>query len=280
MVLLTFGRILLSSVRDAFYNFKQEAVTRDRLIALEPSLRKTLGRGVSIDAATIIGAHSVVGDNTRLLNAKLAHHVQIGKDSGIAFATLEPYSRIGSNVRLDFSTVGSYTYMAGMSIALNVTIGRFCSIAEGLAVGMGAHPTNMVSTSPVFFSPYKQCGVTFAPEGSNFDEQPKTVIGNDVWLGANVFVRDGVTIGSGAIVAAGSVVVKDIAPYAIVGGVPAREIRKRFSDVDITTLLALKWWDWPEEVLREASPLFQAGDVGALLRWHQQYTGKVPVLNN
>jgi serine acetyltransferase len=100
-----------------------------------------------------------------------------------------------------------------------------------------------------------------------FDEKKPIHIGHDVWIGARVFIRDGVKIGNGAVVAAGSVVVKDVPDYAIVGGVPAKIIRYRFSEEMIAELLNLKWWEWPEEKLRKAQPYIAQKDVRKFIDW-------------
>jgi carbonic anhydrase/acetyltransferase-like protein (isoleucine patch superfamily) len=100
-------------------------------------------------------------------------------------------------------------------------------------------------------------GITFATE-DRFSELPRTTIGNDVWIGARAMVLDGVTIGDGCVIAAGSVVTKNIEPYSIVGGIPAKLIRKRFSDEVIELLLTWKWWNLPVETLRQLGPEFAA----------------------
>lgn len=129
-------------------------------------------------------------------------------------------------------------------------IGRFCSIAPYVRTNLGIHPMTVpyVTTSPMFFSTQKQSGKTFANR-MMFDEiKDSTVIGNDVWVGENAFLVGGITIGDGAIVLAGAVVTKDVPPYAIVGGVPAKVIKYRYDEDIIRFLLNLKWWnkdiDW------------------------------------
>ena len=121
----------------------------------------------------------------------------------------------------------------------------------------------MISTHPVFFSTRMQSGYTFADE-SYFEEYRGTTIGNDVWIGANAIVIDGVRIGDGAVVAAGAVVTKDVPAYAIVGGVPARIIRYRFLQTDIDVLLKINWWLLPDKVLKNVAGHIRAGDVRKL----------------
>lgn len=121
-------------------------------------------------------------------------------------------------------------------------IGKFCSIASGATFVMngGNHLSDAVSSYPfsIFGGDW-----TGAMAGKQFPNKGNTVIGNDVWIGFNAVIMPGVTVGDGAIIGSFSVVTKDVAPYSIVGGNPAKEIRKRFSDDDIQFLLELKWWD-------------------------------------
>lgn len=169
--------------------------------------------------------------------------------------TFGEFSRITNGSILKKSHLGRFSYTS-MARVYNTTIGSFCSIGpETQAGGFGRHPTHFLSTHPAFYSNMRQVGVTFS-EKQLIDEIQPVQVGNDVWIGARVTVLDGVRIGHGCIVAAGAVVTKDIPDYSIVGGVPARLIRKRFSDDVIRELSALSWWDLPVETLREAAPLF------------------------
>jgi len=150
---------------------------------------------------------------------------------------------IGSNNYLNRVEIGNYSYLSENVCVMNTEIGKFCSIGQNVGVSLGRHPSNtFVSTSPVFFSIYKQCGATFADQ-NYFNEMGNCTIGNDVWIGANAVVMDDVTVGDGAIIGAGAIVTKNVAPYAIVGGVPAKLIKYRFSKEQIDFLKNFKWWD-------------------------------------
>ena len=127
-----------------------------------------------------------------------------------------------------------------------LVIGKFCMIASGVTFIMNGanHLTDAISTYPFAIFGH---GWEGAMEGKQYPTKGDTLIGNDVWIGYNATIMAGVTIGDGAIIAANSTVTKDVAPYAIVGGNPATEIRKRFDEDRIRKLLDLKWWDWPIE---------------------------------
>jgi len=133
-------------------------------------------------------------------------------------------------------------------------IGAFTSIADNVSIGRGEHPVDAVSTSPVFHSGRNILERHFATHP--FNRGGRTFIGNDVWIGLGVIVKAGVTIGDGAVIGAGSVVTKDVPPYGIWAGTPAREIRKRFDEKTIMALLELRWWDWPEDRLAEMGDSF------------------------
>lgn len=146
-------------------------------------------------------------------------------------------------------TVGDYTYIAANSRISMTDIGKFCSIGPNFFCGYGIHPTDAVSTSPMFYSTMKQNGTTLSKE-DKIQERKRINIGNDVFIGMNVTVLDGVTIGDGAIIGAGAVVSKDIPPYAIAVGSPIRIIRYRFDENTIQKFLNLKWWDKDMNTLR------------------------------
>ena len=145
------------------------------------------------------------------------------------------------------SQIGKYTYITKGCLIQNAKIGSFCSISEECYIGMPSHPVEFVATSPVFLKGKNYLKCNFANIEYNAGE--KTEIGNDVWIGVGVKVKGGVKIGDGAIIGAGAVVVKNVPPYAIVGGVPAKVIRYRFDEETVNKLLQLKWWDLPDEII-------------------------------
>lgn len=171
-------------------------------------------------------------------------------------STFEGKNVIGFESRFD-GDIGLCSYI-GANCNINGKIGRYTCIASNVCVVQGSHPVKkFVSIHPMFYSIQKQNGYTYVKK--NCYEEFKyadnsnhcILIGNDVWIGANVLLMSGVKIGDGAVVAAGSIVTKDIEPYAIVGGVPAKKIRSRFEKEQIEFLKKIEWWnrseDWIEK---------------------------------
>lgn len=157
---------------------------------------------------------------------------------------------LGPNILLNRSTVGDYSYLGGGCRFVQTEIGKYCSIAPDVHIGLGIHPLSAyVSTHPAFYLRREAYGWDLADRDYR-EEFGSTKVGNDVWIGFRAIIRDNVTVGDGAVIGAGAVVVDDVPPYAIVGGVPAKLIRYRFSDDIIRFLLAFKWWDRGEDWLR------------------------------
>lgn len=151
--------------------------------------------------------------------------------------------------------LGDYSYIARNSSISHCMIGKFCSIGPGFCCGLGIHPTNGISTAPMFYSNAKQNGISFCNE-SKVVESKQTHIGNDVFIGANVTILDGVKIADGAVIGAGAVVVDDIPPYAIAVGVPAKVVKYRFDTKTIEVLLKKQWWNGTDEELKQVEECF------------------------
>lgn len=147
-------------------------------------------------------------------------------------------------------------------------IGKFCSIACGakFLFTSGNHTMNSLSTYPfpIFFEEWGLDGKDICDA---WDNKGDIVIGNDVWIGYEAVILSGVTIGDGAVIGSRAVVTKDVEPYTIVGGVPAKPIRKRFDEQTIEKLEKIGWWDWSEEQIRQNIGAIQAGDVDALSKF-------------
>lgn len=193
-----------------------------------------------------------LGAIMRYPSVKFGHRIRI---IGCDF---EGDSTVGSDVSLTKVKLGRASYVAnGVSIK-HTSVGRFCSIGPEAMIGLSRHPMNLVSTSPAFYSSKQDaCPVSYNQVG-DYVEQLETQIGNDVWIGARAVVVGGVTIGDGAVVASCAVVTKDVPPYSVVGGVPARIISKRFDGEQVGRLLEDPWWDWSDETLRSRGKCFES----------------------
>lgn len=163
------------------------------------------------------------------------------------------------------SSIGYASYLGKSTAIKNTSIGKYTSIGPDVKCVFGKHPSDtFVSTHPAFFSTMKQVGFSYAKEQlfqefeKPLDDEGKysIVIGNDVWIGAGVTLMDGVTIGDGAILATNSLIVKDIEPYAIVGGVPAKVIKYRFEKEEIAFLKDFKWWEKDDDWIQKNIDIF------------------------
>lgn len=176
---------------------------------------------------------------------------------------------IGERVVLREVTVGDYSYFERHAEAIYTTIGKFCSIAANTRINALEHPMERLTTHKVSYRPneyFRYLGVD-----GDFRERRRAkpvTVGNDVWIGHGAVIMPGVTIGNGAVIGANSVVTRDVGPFEVFAGVPARRLKMRFPAEIVARIEALAWWDWPAERLFEAIPDMQRLPIEAFLdRW-------------
>lgn len=197
---------------------------------------------------------------------KRKYKLKLGRNVFLGFSVvLEGRNYFADSTSITNSFIGYGSYLGAETRLSKIKVGRYCSIGPRVNCVFGKHPTDtFVSTHPVFYSNTGQMGFSYTDKplfneyAENIDEDNKysIVIGNDVWIGANVTIMDGVKIGDGAIVASNALVSTDVEPYSIVGGLPAKNIKKRFSEEKIDFLMQLKWWEKEVSWIRENAPLF------------------------
>jgi len=149
-------------------------------------------------------------------------------------------------------------------------IGSYCSIGTGasfIMCGNQGHRHDWISSFPFFYMSEVDC---FQSSKDAFQPAGDTIIGNDVWIGGEAMIMPGIKIGDGAVIGSRALVTKDVEPYTIVGGNPARPIKKRFNDHHIQLLLEMKWWEWSEDILQEAIPILCSADIDTLYKFYKK----------
>lgn len=186
---------------------------------------------------SFVGAHCTIGDYSNLNKSRIEDHVEINR-----YCTL------------DKSEMGFGSYINQNTVIKNAIVRKFCCISWNVCLYGGSSHNSLTPSMYTSYHWKKVFGSTY--ECSN-NEKSKTIIGNDVWIGNGAIVINGVSVGDGAIIGAGAVVTKDVPPYSVVVGVPAKVIKKRFSDNVIAKLLQIKWWDWPIEIIAKKEKLLR-----------------------
>lgn len=178
--------------------------------------------------------------------------VRVSRKSSVLESELHDYAHVGDYAFIYESVLGAYTSIGRNSVVRNAILGRFCSVSWGVTIGATPHRYDLPSTHAFHY--IKSFG--FVDKDTRISLPTK--VGNDVWVGANAVIMPGLIVGDGAVIGAGAVVTKDVPPYVIVAGVPARVIKFRFSDEEIAKLLELEWWHWDNRKLQENINLFRS----------------------
>lgn len=164
-----------------------------------------------------------------------------------------PMNLFGVNTWGAPAKIGAFTYFGSNGDFYNAEIGRYCSVANSVAVGCTQHPVDNLTSSPITYTEFVHFERHFRDSVSGwerkldrveFEMRPRTTIGNDVWIGLGAYLKDGISVGNGAIIGAHAVVTRDVPPFAVVAGSPARVIKYRFDEKTIERLQMLAWWDY------------------------------------
>ncbi len=191
----------------------------------------------------------------RVKNSQMGRHTSLGDCSRLDDSVLHDYARIDRYNHLFHAILGEHSYTGPQTVIMHATIGRFTSISWGVTIGGAEHDCNRLTTHSFLYNNHDKLRPEGLPAYDRFAS--KCEVGSDVWIAANATINRDVTVGDGSVIGANAVVTKDVPPYAIVAGVPARIIRFRFPEEFIQRLLQIQWWNFPDEIIRRHFQLFK-----------------------
>jgi phosphonate metabolism protein (transferase hexapeptide repeat family) len=166
------------------------------------------------------------------------------------------------NTRIEYSSLGDYSYLGENCEVADAVIGKFTAIANSVRIGAPNHPMERPSQHRFTYCPeYYEAGATRDRDFFADRRSDKVMVGNDCWIGHAAIILPGVSVSDGAVIAAGAVVSRNVAPYTVVGGVPARPIRKRFPEAVAERLQRIAWWNWPDDVIFERLADFRSEQI-------------------
>lgn len=189
------------------------------------------------------------------------HGPTIHPTAKVSKSTFGRYTEIDERVRITDSEIGDYSYILHDSETIYCHIGKFCAIAPFTRINPGNHPVWRPAMSNIT---YRSADYDLGPNDQEFFDLRRSIrvtVGHDVWIGQGALIMPGVELGTGCVVAGGAVVTKSVEPYTVVGGVPARVIRRRFDEDVVAALMRIAWWDWDHAHLKEAMPDLRTKDI-------------------
>ncbi|WP_313504603.1 CatB-related O-acetyltransferase [Kaistella carnis] len=219
---------------------------------------------------TIIKDSEISDDTVKLyqcvqiVSSKISNNSVVGDFSRVTNSVMFGFNRIDRNSLIYNSKLGYCSYIGSNSKVLHSEIGKYCSIAWNVTIGPANHDYKKFTSHDFLYNTfYDILEKDEDPIYNRFEK--KTIIGNDVWIGANSTILNGITVGDGAVIGANTIVTKNVPPYGIVVGNPGILIKFRFSSDIISQLLKLKWWDLSKEVLKENFNIFKSNDIQKII---------------